>query len=158
MPKSTEEGKARYISTRLASALTRAPSTSLAGYDGSFSAGLLEAATQVALEELPALLAVYDIPPPPPLLAERPIQDPFAVTLVLTAEPGDTSLACLTFYPGVESTDESQMEEVALDVVRLGNPAARSLPLLEALAQRESRRLHFSTPSGRMLGVDLIPC
>lgn len=136
---------------------SHAPSTSLAGYDGSFSAGLLEAATQVVLEGTSALLAVYDIPPPPPLLAERPIREPFAVSLVLTAEPGDTGLACLTLYPCAESKDESPMEEDALDIVRLGNPAARSLPLLEALARNSSRQFHLLSPGGGMLAVELTP-
>lgn len=137
---------------------SRAPSTSLAGYDGSFSAGLLEAAAQVALEGAPTLLAVYDIPPPPPLLAERPIKDPFAVTLVLTAEPDDTNLACLTIQPGIESKKESPMDEITLDAVRLDNPAARGLPLLEVLALKKHRRLHFEMPGGGMLAVDLTPC
>ena len=137
---------------------SRAPSTSLAGYDGSFSAGLLEAATQVALEGVSALLAVYDTQPPPPLLAKWTIRDPFAVALVLTAEPCDTSLASLTLYPDAEEKDESQMEEVSMDAVRLGNPAARSLPLLEALARSNSRQLHILSPSGGMLMVKIAPC
>lgn len=137
---------------------SRAPSTSLAGYNGSFSAGLLEAATQVELEGLPTLLAVYDIPPPPPLLAKYPILNPFAVTLLLTAAPGDASLAGLTLLPGAESDSESRMEDGVLDEVRLDNPAARSLPLLEVLARRNSRRLHFTTPTGGTLTVDLTPC
>ncbi len=137
---------------------SRAPSTSLAGYDGSFSAGLLEAATQVALEEVSALLAVYDTPPPQPLFAKQPIQNPFAVTLVLTAEPGDTSLACLTLYPSDESKEESRMKEDDLDAVRLGNPAARSLPLLEALALSNSRRIHLVLPHGGALVVDITSC
>lgn len=137
---------------------SRSPSTSLAGYDGSFGAGLLEAATQVALEGRPALLAVYDTVPPPPLFAERPIRDPFAMSLILTATEGDTSLACLCITPCRDPQNESSMGNDLLDSVRLGNPAARSLPLLEALARGESRRLHFSLPGGSMLSVDHSPC
>ncbi|MFV2055921.1 MAG: beta-ketoacyl synthase chain length factor [Thiohalomonadales bacterium] len=136
---------------------SHAPSTSLAGFDGSFSAGLLEAATQVSVEKIPALLAVYDYPPPPPLFAKRPIQDPFAVCLVLTAEPIETSLACLTLYPDTEQHDESQMQQHALDRMRLGNPAARSLPLLEALARRNNCKLCFTSPGGELLIVDITP-
>ncbi len=137
---------------------SRAPSISLAGHDGSFSAGLLEAATQVAIERLPVLLAVYDIPPPPPLLAERPILSPFAVTLILTAAPCDTSLAALSLFACAEPENESPVEEPALEVVRLGNPAARSLSLLEAIARCETRQLHFSMPNGGMLSVVPMPC
>lgn len=137
---------------------SRAPSTSLAGYDGSFSAGLLEATTQVALEGVPAMLAVYDTRPPPPLFAKWDIEEPFAVALVLTAEASDASLASLTLYPDAEEKAESQMEEVSLDAVRLGNPAARSLPLLEALARRKRRQLHILSPSGGTLMVDIAPC
>ncbi|MCF6255577.1 MAG: beta-ketoacyl synthase chain length factor [Gammaproteobacteria bacterium] len=136
---------------------SRAPSTSLAGYDGSFSAGLLEAATQVALDGVSALLAVYDTPPPPPLFAKCFIQDPFAVALVLTAAPDDTSLACLTVGLGAEEKNETPMENIALDAVRLGNPAARSLPLLEALARKKDCQLHLPLPSDGMLMVNLTP-
>ena len=137
---------------------SRAPSTSLAGYDGSFSAGLLEAAIQVMLEGQPVLLAVYDIPPPPPLLAERPIMDPFAITLILTAAPCGTSLAALSLDSSTEAESGFPIAEGALEAVRLGNPAARSLPLLGVIARCETRQLYFSMPNGGMLSVDLMPC
>ena len=137
---------------------SRAPSTSLAGYDGSFSAGLLEAATQVALEGTPALMAAYDFPAPLPLLADRPIQNPFAVTLVLTAEPDDSSLASLTINPETEEKNESQMEVPSMEAIRLDNPAARSLPLLKGLAMKKNCLLHLPLPSGQTLTVNLDPC
>ncbi len=137
---------------------SRAPSTSLAGYDGSFSAGLLEAAAQVSLEGWPTLLAVYDIPPPPPLLAKRPILNPFAIALILTAEPDDTSVGALTLLPNANSDSESRIADTTLDAVRLANPAARSLPLLQALARNSSQQLQFTTSTGGILAVEFTPC
>jgi len=137
---------------------SRASSISLAGYDGSFSAGLLEAATQVALEGTSAVLAAYDIPPPPPLLAQRPIHAPFAVSLILSAEADDASLASLSLRLAPEVKNESSIENSALEIVRKGNPAARSLPLLEALAQNGSGQFYLPSPGGGMLAVELESC
>ena len=137
---------------------SHASSTSLAGYDGSFSAGLLEAAMQVALEGTSAVLAVYDIPPPPPLLAQRPIREPFAVSLILTAEADDASLASLSLNVTAEVKDESSIEDPDLEIVRQSNPAARSLPLLSALARNSSGQFYLPTSGDGILAVELEPC
>ena len=60
-----------------------APSTSLAAFDGSFGAGLLEAMAWVAANQAPVLLVVADVPYPAPLAAKRPTADVFAVALLL---------------------------------------------------------------------------
>jgi len=137
---------------------SRLPSTSLAGNDGSFSAGLLEAATQVAMERMPSILSIYDCPPPAPLLAERQMGDPFAVTFILTPAVDETTLAVLTIGLSSDLESESRMDEPVLESVRTANPAARSLPLLEAIARKSSGRLYFAMPTRGMLAVDIAPC
>ena len=59
------------------------PSTSLSAYDGSFAAGLLEAATQAASHGKPCMLLAYDTVFPEPLRSLRAIPDAMGVALVL---------------------------------------------------------------------------
>src|SRR5688572_11787766 len=55
----------------------RAPSTSLCCHDASFGAGLLDAASQVAIERRAVVLIAYDHPYPAPLGNARPIAASF---------------------------------------------------------------------------------
>ncbi len=101
-----------------------APSTAVCAYDGSFAAGLLEAACQVAAEAQPVLLVAVDLPFPPPLAAHRPVRHGFAAALVL--QPGE----------GLEisvSVDGAPTASPLPDFK--GNAAAAGLPLLAALAR-----------------------
>jgi hypothetical protein len=108
-----------------------APSTSLSAWDGSFAAGLLEATTMTLSEGYPTLLVAYDQPAPPPLDRLRTTTTPFAVALVLTPDPGRAPLARLDIALG--DGPETAITD-PLEALRRGNPAARALPLLAALA------------------------
>jgi hypothetical protein len=111
-----------------------AASTALCAYDGSFAAGLLEAACQIAIEKRPVLLIAVDLPYPPPLAPHRPVRHGFAAALVL--EPGT----------GLEISLEGS-EPTALPMRDFeGNASAACLPLLAALArpQEAAVRLPFS--------------
>jgi hypothetical protein len=104
-----------------------AASTSLSAFDGSFAAGLLEAAVQCVASNAPVLLVAADVPYPEPLHAKRPVHDIFGVALLLA--PG-TRLT-LALQP---ETAPTPCGHAGLDGVRNGIPAARALPLLQALA------------------------
>lgn len=108
-----------------------APSTSLCVRDGSFAAGLLEAATMCLTEARPVLLVAYDHPAPAPLDRVRPMSAPFAAALVLTRERTADAVARLqiALARGGETRLTGELEQL-----RLGNPAARALPLFAALA------------------------
>ena len=106
------------------------PSTSLSAYDASFAAGLLEAATLVVVEQRPVLLACYDVVPPPPLYATRPIEVPMGVALVLAPDGAGTPIEV-----GAPTVGENPMADPALEKLRLANPAGRALPLLQQLAR-----------------------
>lgn len=109
----------------------RTPSTSIAAGDGSFAAGLAEAAAQVTAEGVAVLLVAFDLPLPPPLHAVRPLTGPFAAALLLTPpRAGATRLILTLGPPGSDTT----LDAPALEALRRGNPAARALPLLQALA------------------------
>src|SRR5882757_6921619 len=62
---------------------SKAASNALCAFDWSFAAGLLEAVTQVAVDQTRVLLVAYDSPYPQPLNAKRPIPGPFGVAFVL---------------------------------------------------------------------------
>lgn len=133
---------------------SRNASTSLSCFDDSFAMGLLETAGQTSAEGTMALLVAYDFPPLQPILRARPLLAPFAASLLLAPAPSELGLAELTIELGdSDSDDAARMQDAGLEALRLGNPAARSLPLLAALARSESAELSF----GR-LRVKLTPC
>lgn len=109
---------------------SRAPSTSLAAYDASFAAGLLEAAVQVQASAAPVLLVAADVPYPEPLHAKRPVADSFALALLLAPAGGGRELT-LTLTGDAAATP---CAHDGLEGVRRTIPAARALPLLMALA------------------------
>jgi hypothetical protein len=115
----------------------QAASTSLCCFDDSFAAGMLEATVQVEAAQHAVGLIAYDVQYPGPLGALRPIGAIFGVAFVLAPAPTDAAFACL------EVTLQSAKPEVppdaasGLEVLRQTTPAARSLPLLSALARRQ---------------------
>ncbi len=116
------------------------PSTSLCGYDSSFAVGLLDTLAQIAIDQVPVALLAYDYAYGEPLARVRHIEDKFGVALVLTPQRTEQSFAVLDveFRPGPAQPDA--MPDAALEKLRSHNPAARSLPLLAALARIELGR------------------
>jgi hypothetical protein len=112
----------------------RAPSSSLCCHDGSFAAGLLEAAVQAVTENRALVLIAYDVRYPLPLSLLRPIGGAFAVALVLAPEPAAASLARLELRLAPDSAPTPA--GAALEALRQNIPAARALPLLAMLARR----------------------
>jgi hypothetical protein len=113
-----------------------AASTSLAAYDASFAAGLLEAIVQVHASHEPRLLIAYDTAYPEPLYSKRPIPDAFAVALVLVPEHTERAIARLNLALG--DGEAQRLTYPALETLRANIPAARALPLLAALSQRRA--------------------
>jgi len=114
-----------------------APSNVLCAHDGSFAAGLLDSLCQVTIDAAPSLLIAYDCEYPEPLHAMRPVSDAFAAALVLAPEASARTLARIE----VELTDApaTTLASAELETLRRGNPAARVLPLLEALATQRAQ-------------------
>ncbi len=116
-----------------------APATVLCGYDGSFSAGLLEAVTQIAVDGHAALLIAYDVPYPEPLHAVRPMPAALGLALALTPVRSPHSIASIEL--SLSDAEPDRLEQGELEALRRAIPAARGLPLLHALARRESRQV-----------------
>lgn len=130
---------------------SRAPSTTLAGYDASFALGLLEAALQVASERRPVLLVAFDVPAPEPLWQARGLAQPASCALWLAPPSDAPSLATLRIAPVRET--ETTLADAALESLRLGNPALRGLPLLRAVALGETAEIVLPNAGGRALSV-----
>jgi len=113
---------------------SRAASTSISLLDGTFSAGLLESLTIVAVESTPVLLVVYDEPLPSPLGEEEAVTAPFAAAFALTPDK-DEDNAVETIATIRTKMIEDRLEDPGLEHLRLGNPAARSLPLLKSVSE-----------------------
>jgi len=116
-------------------ARSQEPSTSLCGHDASFAAGLLEAVAEVIVDNRPVTLIAYDQPYPEPLAAKRNIGANFGMALVLTPEATKHTFASLEVSYVVEERVPTRMADAGLEALRKSIPAARSLPLLGALAR-----------------------
>ena len=112
-----------------------AASNALCAHDGSFAAGLLEALTQTRIDETAVLLIAYDADYPEPMRARRPIPDAFGVALLLTPAAGKASLARVAAE--LSTAAAAVLPDAALEALRAQIPAARSLPLLRALARAQ---------------------
>ncbi|HNG78279.1 MAG TPA: beta-ketoacyl synthase chain length factor [Burkholderiaceae bacterium] len=135
---------------------SRAPSTSLCAFDGSWGAGLIEAAALVAASGRPVLLVASDAPYPEPLQGARPLPDCCGVALVLTSEarPGHLAKLALTLEAPQPA---SGCADAGLEGLRRAIPAAQALPLLVALARGEAATLRFDARQALSLAVQVTP-
>ena len=139
-------------------ARSRAPSTTLCGYDASFAAGLLEAAAQAAVERRPVLLVAYDLKSPEPLHGLWPVSRPFAAALVLTPDPAGSEKVRL----GIEIADGnvspvSPAWPEALPGELAANPAAQALVLLAAVAKKTGARAGLQYLRNSHVAVEIDP-
>jgi hypothetical protein len=133
------------------------PTTSLCVHDASFAAGLLEAAALAVVDKRAVGLIAYDLPYPEPLNALRTIGSMFAVGLVITPTPNDRTIAGLAIALTHANEPPTTLEEPSLEIIRLGNPAARSLPLLEALARRIETNVVLDYLGANAVTVTIMP-
>jgi hypothetical protein len=133
---------------------TRA-STSLCAGDASFGAGLIEALSQLACGAPAVLLLAYDANYPQPLYAMRPIPDAFGVALLLVAPASAPQLPRLQV--ALSEAPVAPMEQAAFESLRASIPAARSLPLLERLAQRRAGTVILDYLDTARLAVEVQP-
>ncbi len=136
---------------------SREPSTSICVFESSFAAGLLEAALQATTSQRPVLLVAYDAPYPPPLDAQYPMIAPFGVALLLAPAQGAASLAGLAIALGPAAA-ETPLADPALERLRRGVAAARSLPVLAALARGERTQASLGYLPETNVTVEVAPC
>lgn len=135
----------------------RAPGTSLGAYDASFAAGLLEAWSLAVVEERVVLLVAYDVPPPAALRPFRAVTQPFGMALLLSPRPAPESRWRLQVGIG-RGQREDRLADAGLETLRNANPAARSLPLLKALAEEVEQTVVVPGTCGSQLLIRCRPC
>lgn len=135
------------------------PSNVMCAHDASFGAGLLEALCQAATQRGPCVLIAYDTDYPDPLRHKRPIPDTFGLALVLSPEQGPHSLArlALELVPA-EQAPADRMADPLLETLRAAVPAARALPLLQALAAGGERQVVLDYLQDVAMRIALAPC
>jgi Beta-ketoacyl synthase, N-terminal domain len=133
-----------------------AESNVLCAFDASFAAGLLEAVSQVAVDQVPVMLVAYDSDYPQPLHSKRPIPDAFGVALVLTPARRPSSVAKLD--TALTELNIDRFEDPALESLRSAYPTARSLPLLRLLAARNSGQAILEYLDVSRVQVNVEPC
>jgi hypothetical protein len=132
-------------------------STSISAGEYSFIAGLIESALLTMNKQRPVLYVSYDLAPPPRLNSWINISKSMAVAFVITAKPLTNAIAeCkLSIGPGV--CNSTCMSDSDLELFRKTNPAAASLPVLDALANRKKGSIYFDFHQGQqvMLNIDM---
>ena len=133
-----------------------APSAVLCAYDGSFGAGLLEALTQVAVDNTRCVLVAGDTGYPEPMHSVRKIYDALGIALVLAPAREAQAIAKITV--SITDAKADQLEDTVLEALRLSIPAARGLPLLHALALNQPGKIVLDYLGNTRLAVDIAPC
>ena len=132
-------------------------SISMSAGAGSFVGGLLEAAGINAEENTAALLVSYDLPPPEILKPFIAISEPFGSAMVISQEAKAGSLAKLQLQLTL-ADEESTLKDSALEALRLSNPAARALPLLKAIASKQTQTVVIPYLPDQNLTIVCTPC
>ncbi len=131
-------------------------SISMSAGPGSFAGGLLEAAGLSAVEQCPTLLVSYDLPPPESLQALIPVEEVFGSAMIVGREPHNRSLAKIQL--ALNPAEETKLNDSALEALRLSNPAARALPMLQAIACKQTQTVVLPYLDGQNLSVTCSPC
>jgi hypothetical protein len=88
----------------------------------------------------------------------RRIAGSFGVALVLSPERAGRTLAQIDVAAVSARAGASTMPDQALEALRTGVPAARSLPILAALARGAREALAIDYLEGLQLQVSVMPC
>lgn len=137
-----------------------ATSSVLCAFDAGFAAGLLEAMTQCVVDDSAVLLVVYDTEYPEPLYSKRPIPDAMGVAMVIAPRSSERSLARISLDGAsfLTAAVADTMEDAALETLRQTIPAARALPLLQAIAKRQAKPVVLGYLAPLQFAVEVAPC
>ena len=132
-----------------------APSSCLCAFDASFAAGLLEAIAQSIADDAPVALLAYDTGYPEPLRSQRPIAEAFGVALVISPR---SSARGWRVTAGLSDAPAATMADATLEGLRQTIPAARALPLLQALASDQPASTTLSAWDDAQVAIEIAPC
>lgn len=129
-------------------------SVSISAGNDTFSAGLLTSMIEVCTASLPVLFVAYNMTSPPPMNVHNPMLTWFGSGFIFTPEQGAASIAKLTCSL-VDKQDETILSLPSLNDLRLGNPIARCLPLLEHLAHQGCHSLYLNYLDQQSLKIQI---
>lgn len=129
-----------------------APSNAVCAQRASFGAGLLEAAALVCADARPVLLVCSDTAGSGPLTEVTGCAAPFASALVLTPQPGASTLARLDLHLCPASIVDATAAPGLPPEWVASSPSAAALPLLALLAQGAGR---WRLMAAGALGMDV---
>lgn len=133
-----------------------ATSSVLCAFDASFGAGLLDAMTQVVVDNTRCILMASDTPYPEPMFSKRPIPDNFGIALVLAPQASSTTIAQINV--SISNDDTYKFNDAVLEALRMAIPAARGLPLLQAIAQQKNQRVILDYLDNTRLAIEVTAC
>jgi len=133
-----------------------ASSSVLCAFDASFGAGLLDALTQVVVDDSRCILMASDTPYPEPMFSKRPIPDNFGIALVLAPQASLQTKAQIKV--SITHDDACKFNDTSLETLRMAIPAARGLPLLQAIAQQKNRRVVLDYLDNTRLAIEVSQC
>jgi len=125
------------------------PATALSSGDESFAAGLVEALAMLGEGHDRCLLVACDQLSPPTLVRARRVPHSFAMALLLASPEQDGTALRASWRPR-PSPGPTSCDHPLLERIRVGNAAARGLPLLSALAAGEAAELGLAWCDGRL--------
>lgn len=131
-------------------------SSILGAFDASFGAGMLEALTQVMVDDTRTVLLSCDTPYPEPLHSARPIPDAFGIALVLGPRPSAAALARIEVE--LTNADADRLSSAQLEGLRAAIPAARGLPMLCNIANGQAGHVVLDYLDEVRLDVVITPC
>lgn len=137
---------------------SQAPCDSVSAGDYSFGAALMVAAAQVVAERHPVLAVAFDAAMPEPMQSKRPMTGAFGVSLVLDRPGAEGAICELDFAPAQDAAEWSAVGIAALAGLSVGNPAARSLLLLEPVALGERATVSIACAPDTFLEWSVRPC
>jgi hypothetical protein len=135
---------------------SRAASSAVAGYDRSFAAGLLEAATQCAADGRPLLLVAGDGHAAGALASVNRSRGQLGVALVLSPWPGPRSAWTLDWALHEGAVEPAPLRTAAARALA-GNAMADALPLVEALQAGDAASIALPLSAGLHLRLQLQP-
>jgi hypothetical protein len=135
---------------------TIATSSVLCAYDASFGAGLLDALTQLTVDDTYCILVASDTPYPEPMFSKRPIPDNCGIALVLAPRQSTNSIAQIQV--SLTHDEAFKFSDSALESLRIAIPSARSLPLLQLIAKEQAKGVVLDYLENLRLMVEVKPC
>lgn len=135
---------------------TMATSSVLCAFDASFGAGLLDALTQVVVDNTRCILMASDTPYPEPMFTNRPIPDNCGIALIFAPQVGSKTIAKIKV--SITRDEADQFDDITLEALRMAIPAARGLPLLQAIAQQQNCRVVLDYLDNTRLAVEVSSC